>query len=74
MRTVTNIGLILAYVVAAPILGLFASTGIYLTLHMLFLGVRPVGLVLAIAAGAVAIMYAFFGLLLGVNMPDAIFI
>ena len=74
MRTVINIGLIITYVIIVPNLGLFTTTGIYLTVHMLFLGVRPIGLALAVAVGAVVVMYGFFGLLLGINMPDALFI
>lgn len=74
MRTAVNIGLIIAYVIVVPHLGLFTTTGIYLTLHMLFLGIRPVGLAVAVAVGAVAVMYGFFGILLGINMPDTLFI
>ena len=74
MRIVINIGLIIAYVIIVPNLGLFTTTGIYLAIHMLFLGVRPIALALAVAVGAVVVMYGFFGLLLGINMPDALFI
>lgn len=68
MRSVVNIALVLTYAVLVPIVGLFASTGGYLIVHMLYLGVRPIPLVLGIAAGSVFVMYLFFGLLLGVQL------
>jgi len=74
MRTGINISLILALLVTAPYLGLFTTTGIYLAIHMLFLGIRPAWGVLAIAGAAISIMYGFFGLLLGISMPGTLFI
>lgn len=71
MRTVISIALILAYAGLVPVVGLFTTTGAYLAVHMLYLGVRPVPLVLCITAGAVAVMYGFFGYLLGVEMNGA---
>lgn len=74
MRTVVNIALLTAYVVAVPRLGLFTATGIYLVVHFLFLGIRPVGLALGAAVVATLVMYGFFGLILGVEMRGALLI
>lgn len=68
MRTGFNIALIIAYAWLVPIVGLFTTTGGYLAIHMIYLGIRPWPLVLAITLGAVAVMYGFFGYLLGVEM------
>ncbi len=72
MRLMINVGLIVAYLCFVPILGLFTTTGIYLTLHMLYLGIRPLSLAMAVAAGGVLVLYGFFGLLLGISMPGSL--
>lgn len=74
MRTVINIALLTAFVVAAPRLGLFTSAGIYLAVHFLFLGIRPIVLALGAAVAATLVMYGFFGLILGVEMRGALLV
>ena len=74
MRTAINIGLIVACIIIIPFLGLFTTVGLYLAVHMFFLGVRPVSLVVFTAAGAVLVMYCFFGLLLGVQFPNTLLV
>lgn len=74
MKTAVNIALILGFAGLVPIVGLFTTTCGYLVAHMLFLGVRPLALVLGVSAGATAVMYGFFGYLLGVEMNGAWFI
>ena len=66
--------LILGFVILAPILGLFAAAAVFLTAHMLTLGVRPFLLALASGIGVAAVLYLFFGWLLGVSMPDGLII
>jgi len=74
MRTAVNIGLIVGCIVIIPFLGLFTTVGIYLAIHMIFLGVRPLTLVVAVAAGSVLVMYGFFGVLLGVQLSGTLFV
>ena len=74
MRTAVNIGLIVGCIVIIPFLGLFTTVGIYLAIHMIFLGVRPLTLVVAVAAGSVLVMYGFFGVLLGVELSGTLFV
>jgi hypothetical protein len=70
VRLALNVGLIAAFAFAAQVVGLFVSAAAYLAVHMLALGVRP-ALALPVAAGAALALYAFFGLLLGVEMRGA---
>ena len=74
MRTAVNIALLIGCIVIIPYLGLFTTVGIYLAIHMYFLGVRPVPLVAAVAVCSVLVMYGFFGILLGVSLPGALFV
>ena len=73
-RVVASVVLILGFVILAPILGLFAAAAVFLTAHMLTLGVRPFLLALASGIGVAAVLYLFFGWLLGVSMPDGLII
>jgi len=72
MRSTINVALIVAYVVGVPTLGFFAATGLYLVIHMTYLGVRPLPLVLATAAGGLVFLYALFGFVLGVQIPHGL--
>jgi len=74
MRTAVNLGLIVSCIVIIPFLGLFTTVGIYLAIHMFFLGVRPLTLVVVVAAGSVLVMYGFFGVLLGVEFSGTLFV
>ncbi len=74
MRIAVNIGLLVGCIVVIPFLGLFTTVGIYLAIHMYFLGVRPLPLVAAVAVGSVLVMYGFFGILLGVTYSGALFV
>ncbi|PCI88918.1 MAG: hypothetical protein COB24_00130 [Hyphomicrobiales bacterium] len=72
IRIVFNIGIITFFIILAPYLGLFVTTALYLFAHMLFLGVRPVWLVAVCSLGSTAVIYGFFGHLLGVYLPGAL--
>lgn len=74
MKVAINIAMVAALIIAAPYLGLFVTTGVYLAAHMTLLGVRPLGLTLAVAAGVTLVLYCFFGLLLGVEMRGALLV
>ena len=74
MRTAVNIALIISCIILIPYLGLFTTVGIYLAIHMYFLGVRPFSLVAVVAVGAVVVMYGFFGLLLGVQLSGTLLV
>lgn len=69
-----NILLITALIVAAPIIGLFVSAGVYLLAHMIYLGIRPLWLALVCAVAGTAVIYAFFGLALGVSISGAMLV
>lgn len=68
-KIIINVVLITALIIAAPIVGLFVSAAVYLLAHMIYLGIRPLWLSLFCALGGTAIIYAFFGLALGVSIP-----
>ena len=74
MRTAINIALLVICIITIPYLGLFTTVGIYLGMHMFFLGVRPVALVVGVAAGSILVMYGFFGVLLGVGLSGTLFV
>jgi hypothetical protein len=74
MKTAINITLIVLCIVAIPYLGLFTTVGIYLAVHMFYLGIRPVLLVAVVAIGTTLVMYGFFGILLGVQMSESLLI
>jgi len=74
MRTAINIALLISCIVIIPYLGLFTTVGIYLAVHMFFLGIRPLSLVAVVAVGLVLVMYGFFGVLLGVEMSGALLV
>jgi hypothetical protein len=71
MRTALNIALVTALVIAAPVVGLFVSVGVYLLIHFILLGVRPIAYAVAVAIGVTLVMYGFFGLILGIEMRNA---
>ena len=72
MRTAINIALLIICIIIIPYLGLFTTVGIYLAIHMYFLGVRPLSLVAVTTVGLVLVMYGFFGVLLGVGLSGAL--
>ena len=74
MRTLINIALLITCIIIIPYLGLFTTVGIYLAIHMFFLGVRPLSLVAVTAAGLVLVMYGFFGILLGVKLSGTLLV
>ncbi|MDF1594118.1 MAG: tripartite tricarboxylate transporter TctB family protein [Desulfobacterales bacterium] len=71
-RSFVNVALIAAFAVSVPILGFFTATGIYIIVHMTYLGVRPFSLVLAVTAGGLLFLYFFFGFVLGVPVPHGL--
>ena len=74
MRTAINIALLITCIIVIPYLGLFTTVGIYLAIHMFFLGVRPLSLVVVTTVGLVLVMYGFFGILLGVELSGALLV
>lgn len=67
MKTALNVALIAGLIVSAPYVGLYASVGLYLLIHMIVLNIRPV-VAASVAAASTLVMYGFFGMLLGVEM------
>ena len=74
MRTAINIALLITCIIIIPYLGLVTTVGIYLAIHMYFLGVRPLSLVAVTTVGLVLVMYGFFGVLLGVELSGALLV
>lgn len=74
MRTAVNIVLLVICIITIPYLGLYTTVGLYLGVHMFFLGVRPLVLVGVVTIACVLVMYGFFGLLLGVQFSGALLI
>lgn len=72
LRIAINIGIIVGFIILAPFLGLFVSTALYLFIHMVFLGVRPIWLCAVCSLGSTGVIYGFFGHLLGVYLPGAL--
>ncbi len=72
LRVGASTALIIGFILAAHWIGLFTSAAIYLLTHMLYLGVRPVWLAAVCTAGITAMLYGFFGYLLGVSIPGTL--
>lgn len=72
VRSIVNVALIVAFAVSVPFLGFYTATGIYIIVHMTYLGVRPFSLVLAVTAGGLLFLYFFFGFVLGVPVPHGL--
>lgn len=68
-RAGTNAGLILLFAAGVMQLGFYPAVVFYLIAHMLFLGVRPAWLTLAVAAGAAIVFYGVFDWGLGIPVP-----
>lgn len=71
-RMIINVAFIVVFAILVPIIGFFVATGLYLIVHMTYLGVRPFSLVLAVTAGGVAFLYVLFGFILGVPIPHGL--
>jgi putative tricarboxylic transport membrane protein len=71
-RAGINAGIIIGFAVLVPILGFFVATGLYLIVHMTYLGIRPFSMILAVAIGGVAFLYVLFGFVLGVPIPHGL--
>ncbi len=72
LRIAINIGLIVVLVVLVPILGFFTATGIYLCVHMFYLGIRPIWKIAAVTAGTLIVCYGVFEAFLGVLVPHGL--
>lgn len=69
VRVVTSVAFLGLYALAIPKLGFFASTGLFLVAHMLYLGIRSPGLVAGVTAGTLLVFFLLFERLLGVVIP-----
>ncbi|MBC8158302.1 MAG: tripartite tricarboxylate transporter TctB family protein [Alphaproteobacteria bacterium] len=71
-RIAINVGLILGFVILVPILGFFTAAGIYLVMHMTYLGIRPFWLVGVVMGGVLIAFYMMFEFFLGVLVPHGL--
>lgn len=71
-RIATNISLIVAYIVLVSVLGFYTATGLYLCIHMYYLGIRPVWKIGAVTMGTLAVFYGLFEAFLGVLVPHGL--
>lgn len=72
VRVAINIALVFAYVALVSILGFYVTTGVYLCVHMFYLGIRPMWKILVVAAGTLVALYAMFEYFLGVLIPHGL--
>lgn len=72
LRIAVNVGLVVIFLVMIPVLGFYAATGLYLCVHMFYLGIRPVWLIAAVAAGTLVVFYGVFEAFLGVLVPHGL--
>jgi hypothetical protein len=72
-RFLVNVALVTAFVFGVTSLGFYPSLVLYLTAHMLYLGVRPVVLVVLVALGVGAAFWLGFEYLLRVPVPTGWF-
>jgi hypothetical protein len=68
-RFLANLGLVTAFVFGVTSVGFYVSLVLYLTAHMLYLGVRPVVRVALVAVGVGAAFWLGFEHLLRVPVP-----
>ena len=71
-RVLVSVALIVGYVIAVPRLGFFASTLVYLIVHMTFLGIRPLWKPVAVTAGVLGVLFVLFEFLLRVDLPGGV--
>ncbi|MBL6945746.1 MAG: tripartite tricarboxylate transporter TctB family protein [Rhodospirillales bacterium] len=71
-RIAINVGLILGFVIVVPILGFFSAAGIYLMVHMIYLGIRPYWMVAVVTLGVLIAFYMMFEFFLGVLVPHGL--
>lgn len=69
VRVVMSVLFLGLYALAIPELGFFASTGLFLVAHMLYLGIRSPGLVAGVTAGTLLVFFLLFERFLGVVIP-----
>ncbi len=72
MRIGINIGLIVGLVILVPVLGFYTATGLYLCVHMFYLGIRPGWKIAVVAAGTLIAFYGVFEWFLGVLVPHGL--
>lgn len=72
LRIAINIGLIIGLVVLISILGFYTATGLYLCIHMYYLGIRPAWKIGAVTVGTLAVFYGLFEVFLGVLVPHGL--
>lgn len=71
-RPLLIVGIFLLYLVVAPHLGFFASTGLLVYGVMLFLKIRGAKYYLFVVPGLIAALYVFFGMILKVPFPETL--
>ena len=72
LRIAVNIALVIGFVATVPILGFFTAGIIYLCTHMYYLGIRPIGRIVAVAVGTLIFFYGMFEYFLGVLVPHGL--
>ncbi|MBM9595419.1 tripartite tricarboxylate transporter TctB family protein [Roseitranquillus sediminis] len=72
VRIAINVAILVVYILAVTSVGLYASTAIYLFGHMLYLGIRPVWLAIATSVAVAAVLWMFFGYVLGISISNTL--
>lgn len=72
LRIAINIGLIVVLVMLVSILGFYTATGLYLCVHMYYLGIRPAWKIAAVTAATLIVFYGVFEAFLGVLVPHGL--
>lgn len=69
VRVIVTIGLLAAYAALVPVLGFFATSAIFLIVHMVFLGVRKPVWLACVTVGLLAVAWGVFEWFLNVPLP-----
>jgi hypothetical protein len=69
IRVLVSIGFLTGFALLLPVLGFFVTATLFLTTHMLFLGIRSPVIVVIVCASLLGVAWVLFERFLGVPLP-----
>lgn len=69
LRVLISIGFLVGFALLLPVLGFFPAAVLFLTTHMLFLGIRSPLTIIVVCVALLGIAWVLFQRFLGVPLP-----
>lgn len=69
VRVLVSVGFLAGFALLLPILGFFVAAALFLTTHMLFLGIRSPVTVIVVCVSLLGVAWTLFERFLGVPLP-----